>query len=547
MSATATNSSASGEQFRRETLNGTDYLVAPVVAIQEGVYLYPRQNGRGIKREFLPSEEIANSTTDWEDTPLTLSHPKDEDGKPGLVANSRTEETIVGKFKNVANKKSALIGETWIKTNEVGEHGGRLEDYVNAVENGNPQEVSTGYRAGTEFERGTYENQQYTYVQRSPEPDHLALLTEERGNCSVAEGCGTGATLNQMPYASDEGVRVNHRRMTTNVTPEQIEIVEDVVDEFTQSQGNATLSEMRTWIQENDDLDADDKTAIRAMLSDVFEHNPEDWRVEGEFSAWLDRRAEQERANTLGDISEPAGVLTVNEGLSSDDESDTVINLLGGIHETLNRALGSGDEPTGDMEPEKTGETGPGAESTSDLEQDKPMTDTIETLVNEHGLSESTAEALEGTECAENILNWAEEAEGQEPTEGGSDGGTEEIANEQIEALRDEFEQKFDEQEDTINELQEELEAERREKEEQINQRLNEHTELGEATIESMGLEEKEAVANELGVPDEDEQAESRSNFSGIRGQTDYDYDSGSDDDLDIPVAGRANASTEEE
>lgn len=547
MSATADSGNQQGAQLRRETLNGTEYLVAPVVAIREGVYMYPRQNGRGIKREFLPAEEIANTTPKWEDIPLTLAHPKDDEGRPGLTDDPDTTYANVGLFRNVANEEDALIGETWIEAAEVGEHGGKLENYVNAVEAGNPQEVSTGYRAGTEFDRGKYENQRYTYVQREPEPDHLALLPDNRGNCSVAEGCGAGQVVNQMPFASDDGVRVNNRRMTTNVTPEQVEIVQEIIDQFTQSQGSATLAEMHTWIRENEDLDADDKTAMRAALDEVFDQDPGEWRVDGEFSAWLDRRAEQGRENTLDDISEPAGILSVDEG-SSDKGSDTAMNLLRSMHANL-KQLVSGEEPQGDVQNGESGEAGSGEANPGNAKEN--MSDTIEKLVNEHGLSRENAEALEGTQCAENILNAFESAEDAD-----SDGGEEEtqpVANEEIEQrfneLEERFESKLEDKENRIEELETQVEEERNEREEQLNQRLKENTELGEETIEGMALESKQNLAEDLGVEDETEQEE-QVNMAGIPGQQSYDFEVEEDDGMDIPVpgsGGRANEETAEE
>lgn len=535
MSATADSGKQQGAQLRRETLNGEEYLVAPVVAIQEGVYMYPRQNGRGIKREFLPAEEIANTAEEWEGEILTLSHPQNDQGRPGLTDDPDTSYQNVGLFRNVDYKEESLVGETWIRANEVGEHGGELEDYVNSVEAGNPQEVSTGYRAGTEFEKGTYQNQRYTYIQREPEPDHLALLTNNRGNCSVAEGCGAGQVLNQMPYASDDGVRVNHRRMVTNITPEQVEIVQEVIAEFTQSQGSATLGEMHTWIRENEDLDADDKTAIRAALDEVFDQDPSEWRVDGEFSAWLDRRAEQARENTLDDITEPAGILSVDEG-SSSEGSDTAMNLLRKIH----AALTGGQEPAdGDMGSEESGEAGSGEANSGDSKQN--MSDTVEKLVNEHGLSRENAEALEGTECAENILNAFETAEEAD------DGSEEEedaqaVANEEIEERFNKLESRLEEKENRIEELESEIEEEKQERENNLDKLLEDNTELGEETIEGMDLESKQNLVEDLGV--EEDAEEEQVNMAGLPGQQTQEFnveDVDGEDGPDVSPGGRSN------
>lgn len=78
-----------------------------------------------------------------------------------------------------------------------------------------------------------------------------------------------------------------------NVTPEQIEILQDVLGEFIDSQGNATVKQFRMWVRQNDALDADEKTAIESVLDDLLNQAPSDWRVGGEFVDWMERRIEE--------------------------------------------------------------------------------------------------------------------------------------------------------------------------------------------------------------------------------------------------------------
>ena len=77
-----------------------------------------------------------------------------------------------------------------------------------------------------------------------------------------------------------------------NVTPEQIEILQNVLRDFIESQGNVTVKQFRMWVRENDALDTNEKTAIDSVLDDLLNEAPSDWRVEGEFGEWLDRRIE---------------------------------------------------------------------------------------------------------------------------------------------------------------------------------------------------------------------------------------------------------------
>lgn len=209
MSTASQSGSQVGNAFREETFNGKEYIVAPVVAHQEGVYLYPRENGRGIKREFLPGEELHNTADDWDGMPLTLNHPGDGEGNFGLLSHTNMSAPIVGLFRNIITADKKLGGGAWIEKEQIGEHDGHLEDYIAEVERTGKAEVSTGYNASTDFNRGEYNNTQYTYVQRNIQPDHLALLINEKGNCSVEDGCGLGAKAN-ISFASG-GARANHR------------------------------------------------------------------------------------------------------------------------------------------------------------------------------------------------------------------------------------------------------------------------------------------------------------------------------------------------
>ena len=75
INSTATVSPSAGSHTRRVTENGTEWLVAPAVAIREGVYSY--RTSYGTTNEYLPGEEIADSAGEWGGKPLLLNHPTD--------------------------------------------------------------------------------------------------------------------------------------------------------------------------------------------------------------------------------------------------------------------------------------------------------------------------------------------------------------------------------------------------------------------------------------------------------------------------------------
>jgi hypothetical protein len=190
-------------RFREVTEDGVDYLVAPVVAQVEDVYAY--RTNDGVTREFLPAEELTGPLDEWEGAPLLLRHPTDTNGNAVLTDHPEADPVEVGSFRDVRANDSSLPGEVWVRAAEVGAHDGDLASYVERVNNGGYGEVSTGYDLeDLEQTPGRHNGQSYDAVQRGVQPDHLALLVDNRGNCPVDAGeCGVGR-------ANEASVRTNH-------------------------------------------------------------------------------------------------------------------------------------------------------------------------------------------------------------------------------------------------------------------------------------------------------------------------------------------------
>lgn len=178
-----------------QELRGDEYLVAPVVAVAEGVL-----NGG-----FLPFREIQKSAPGWNGVPLTVNHPEDDDGN-FVPANQpdALEEHVIGRFLNAAADQEgrSLAGELWINLAEVKwlventERIGELAKLaVEKIRDGERLEVSTGYWHGEVQESGEFEGAEYDTVQVDLLPDHLAVLPNAEGACdwegsTTASGCG---------------------------------------------------------------------------------------------------------------------------------------------------------------------------------------------------------------------------------------------------------------------------------------------------------------------------------------------------------------------
>jgi hypothetical protein len=61
------------------------------------------------------------------------------------------------------------------------------------LESGKPMDVSTAYFSRHDATPGTFNGRAYSVMHRDIKPDHLALLPDENGACSWADGCGVRA------------------------------------------------------------------------------------------------------------------------------------------------------------------------------------------------------------------------------------------------------------------------------------------------------------------------------------------------------------------
>lgn len=165
---------------RTEVVDGRSYLVAPVVAVREGVL-----NG-----EFVPAQEIEASVPFWNDVPVTVDHPPVVDGQNVSARNISLLERIgIGRVYGGYFDDSGLKGEMWIEIEKAKKTpGGKI--VLQKLESGAPLEVSTAYFCVTSDDTGIYNGIEYARVQHNLRPDHLAALPASIGACSWSDGCG---------------------------------------------------------------------------------------------------------------------------------------------------------------------------------------------------------------------------------------------------------------------------------------------------------------------------------------------------------------------
>lgn len=176
----------SSSRVRREVLNGREHIVVPTRLMVSGVL-------NGSKGPlYYPREEISRDEGAWNGMPLVVYHPN----RNGQNVSARDPEILntqgVGYvFKaSTQNRKGALDAEAWFDIEKTRQVDKRILDNI---EQGKPIEVSTGlFTTNEPAKKGsTYNGKSYDYIARDYRPDHLAILPDQIGACSLDDGCGT--------------------------------------------------------------------------------------------------------------------------------------------------------------------------------------------------------------------------------------------------------------------------------------------------------------------------------------------------------------------
>lgn len=170
-------------KLREATLNGKKYIVARATLIVPGVL----SGSQGAL--YYPPEEVAQNVDAWNGMPLVLGHPTNN----GAHVSARSPEVVerfgLGYVFNAQIRKGRLVAETWF---DVAQTERNAPQVLNKLRKGQPVELSTGlFTVNHPAGKGAvYNGKAYQYVARSYRPDHLAILVDQPGACSLKDGCG---------------------------------------------------------------------------------------------------------------------------------------------------------------------------------------------------------------------------------------------------------------------------------------------------------------------------------------------------------------------
>lgn len=164
-------------RVRHAKLHNRDYRVVPTVMIVEGVH-------NGSKGPlYYPADEIRKSASLWDAKPVVIYHPPEGTACDETVLNERG----VGQLMHTRWSDGKLKTESWVEEARVRAIDGRVH---NAIEAETSLEGSTGLLVDIDPVEGEWNGERYVGIVRNLRPDHYAILPDQTGACSRAEGAG---------------------------------------------------------------------------------------------------------------------------------------------------------------------------------------------------------------------------------------------------------------------------------------------------------------------------------------------------------------------
>lgn len=184
---------------RTERMGGREYLVKDATILVEGVL-----NGSDGPL-FYPESEISLNVGQWNGIPLTARHPMATDPSDGRVkpVSARDPRVMdkygIGYVYNDRMEGGRRRVDAWFDVQNCEKLDPRI---IPLVRSGKAMNISTGIvtRKQKAVNNASHKGKGYTHSVHNIRPDHLAVLLDERGACSVGDGCGIN--INRGAYAN---------------------------------------------------------------------------------------------------------------------------------------------------------------------------------------------------------------------------------------------------------------------------------------------------------------------------------------------------------
>ncbi len=178
------------------TLNGRDYVVAPLVLIVPGVL-----NGSSGPFFYPPDEAVKNADA-WNGMPMVVYHPT-QNGKPVSARNPAVlTKSKIGRIYNAeVTLDGQLHAKGWFDVELVKKVDNRVWTDLSTGRN---IELSTGLQVERIPKTGEHNGKSFTHEVRNWRPDHVAILPDQTGACSIQDGCGVLVNFDPTVHASQQ-------------------------------------------------------------------------------------------------------------------------------------------------------------------------------------------------------------------------------------------------------------------------------------------------------------------------------------------------------
>lgn len=183
-------------KIRRVSEGGRDFLVAPMSLINPGIL-----NGSQGALLYTP-EDCKSTINEWSGIPIVVYHPTRNGVNVSASAPGVIDESGIGQVRNPRfDRKSKAEG--WFDVEKTRQVDNNLPEHIRILprlERGQPIELSTGLFTDNDPTPGLHKGREYDAVARNHRPDHLAVLPDQVGACSINDGCGV--SVNQLTVNS---------------------------------------------------------------------------------------------------------------------------------------------------------------------------------------------------------------------------------------------------------------------------------------------------------------------------------------------------------
>jgi len=275
------------DQVEERTIDGHRHLVAKDVT-----FIQPQRLAGG----YVPADHVASSAPEWEGQPLGVNHPRNEDGEVVSYNTRRGQQVVTGHARNpTKHSDGSVSADLAVNADQAEELGGEALDVVDALENGEPLEVSSQYFADP-LPPGVYDGQHRDEVEGNLDPDGIALLPNKTGVCSLPD-CGfdpSGVTANsaglRVPVANadarDDPTGASSPGRDTDSTANATNyaltgVAPDDVDEWTDDEwnGDDVVAELPNPSEDDDAGDLLDATHAVHPTGEEARTDKSNWKL----------------------------------------------------------------------------------------------------------------------------------------------------------------------------------------------------------------------------------------------------------------------------